>query len=546
MASRFQLDIDFKQFLGSRMSLRGVGLFVGKKYVDLVELQRTFSGPKTARFISIPIAPEDSRLSSFQGPLAGEESEVRHEQVVSAIRRALRESGIRTHWVVSNLPEEEVIVRYFQMPKLSKKDWDQAVRFEARKYIPFTLEDLVSDFFVVEEKEEKNKMNVVFVAAKRQVVERHIALLTKASLRISHLEILPFSFMRLLRQLNQMPKEKTVGIADVDGVSCTITLIKRGLPYLVRHVLLEGMPEQAEGMEVPTAALSEPRPASFDPLLEKLLDEVRLTLRYYRNQFPTEEIERFLLFGDGIKTDVEESFSKELKLPVHIESLSRFVQSEGFIPTRLARTIGMALRGMSSPGSEIDLLPQQIETVGQNWLFKICALETVGVCLCLAALSFVMGAQITSQEKALERTKEGRMQSKYSHLSLDDLKLREADLQAKLNRYRNLFDNRILWTRKLSSLGVVLPPGAWVTGIDLSNPTEGERTMTLKGLAYASDKQEELEIPSRFLAALKQHPEMFDGFQEANLTSIKREEWDEIPVTGFEIVLSGEPVKKKK
>ena len=530
----------------SRISLRGVGLFVGKKYVDVVELQRTFSGPKVNHFVSVPIAPEGSSLSSFQGPLAGEESEVRHEQVVSAIRRALRESGVRTRWVVSNLPEEEAIVRYFQMPKLPKKEWEQAVRFEARKYIPFTLEDLVSDFFVVEEKEEKGKMNVVFVAAKHQVVERHIALLTKASLRISHLEILPFSFMRLLRQMNQMPKEKTVGIADVDGNFCTITLMKRGLPYLVRHVSLEMMSEQSEGMEVPPASATESGPLQLDPLQEKLLDEVRMTLRYYRNQFPTEEIERLLFFGDGIKGGVEESFSKELKFPVHIESLSRFVQTEGAIPSRLARTIGMALRGMSPIESEIDLLPQRVEATGQNRLFKIGILETVGALICLAALSFVMGTQVSSQQKILEKSKEERVQSRYSNLSLDDLKAKQTDLQSKLNRYRSLFDDRILWTKKLSSLGAILPPGAWITGIELSGTPEGGHMMMLRGLAYASNKQEELEIPSRFLSALKQHPDMFEGFQQASLISIRREIWDKIPVTGFEIALSGEASKRKK
>ncbi len=533
---------DFFRNLVEQMNVRGLGVFVGKKYVDVVELRRTLAGPIVARFVSIPIATEGSQLSTFRGALAGEESEVRHDQIVTAIRRALRESGIRSRWVVSNLPEEEVIVRYFQMSALPKKEWDQAIRFEARKYIPFTLEDLVSDFFISEEKAEKGKMNVVFVAAKRQVVERHIALLTKASLQISHLEILPFSFMRLLQQLGQMPKEKTVGIADVDGASCTITLLKNRLPYLVRHVSLETTTEQMQGEDPPLP--SESASSELDPLLEKLLDEVRLTLRYYRNQFPTEEIERLLLFGDHMKVGIEENFSKELKLPVHIETLSAFVQTEGVVPSRLARTIGMALRGMTPSGSKIDLLPRHIEGPRQNRLFKVCALEAVGAAICLAALSFVMGTQVTMQQRALEKTKENRVQSRYSQLSKEDLKVKQGEFQSKFGRYRKLLDNRLPWTKKLSVMGSILPSGAWITEIDLFDSVDGGRRMGLEGLAYASDKQEELEIPSQFLAALKQNPEMFEGFQEANLVSIRREVWEGIPVTGFEIVLTGQSKRR--
>ena len=546
MAFKPSLEVDFSEFsrnVVEQINLRGVGLFIGKKQVDVVELRRTFSGPKLAHFISIPISPENSKLSTFRGALTGEESEVRHEQIVTAIRRALQEGGIRTRWVVSHLPEEEVIVRYFQMPKLPKQERPQAIRFEARKYIPFILEDLVSDFFVSEDKQEKGKMNVVFVAAKRQVVERHIALLSKASLQISHLEVLPFSFMHLLRQLNQMPKEKTLGIADVDDSSCTITLLKKGLPYLVRHVSLEASPEQPEGMgaapfpsEVPSRTL--------DPLLEKLLDEVRLTLRYYRNQFPTEEVERLLFFGDGIQPGIEDEFSKELKLPVQIEPLSRFASPGELIPSRLARTIGMALRGMSPAGSAVDLLPRHVETPRQNKVFKVCALEGIGALICLAALFFVMGNQVSAQKRLLELAKAGRVQSKYNELSAEDLRAKEEELKNKLGFYRNLIDGRLYWTKKLSFLGSTLPQGAWLTSISISDSLDAGRMVVLKGLTYASDKQEELKLPSQFLLALKQHQEIFEGFQEANLISIKREMWDEIPVTGFEIVLIGEPKKK--
>lgn len=296
------------------------------------------------------------------------------------------------------------------------------------------------------------------MAAKRQAVERHVALLSKASLHISHLEILPFSFMRLLQRLNQMPKEKTVGVVDVDGSFCTITLIKKGLPYLVRHVSLEAAPGAPEGMEE-TPPPSETPSSPQDPLLEKLLDEVRLTLRYYRNQFPSEEVERLLFFGDRIKPGNEETFSKELKLPIHFETLSSFTEGGGLIPSRLARTIGLSLRGMLPFRSEIDLLPRQLEASKTNKLLKTCALEVAGALVCLLALSVVMGRWAASQQRLLDIARESRVGSPYNQLSLQDLKAKQETVRSHVNLYRNLFEKRLLLTKKLSFLGAILPQG---------------------------------------------------------------------------------------
>lgn len=219
--------------LARKIKFRGVGVFIGKEFVDFVELRRTLSGPRLVNFVSVPIAAPPVAGTTAEGEGASgspppEESALSsHEQILSAIRKAIRESGLRNRKVVSTLSEEEAIVRYFQMPRLPRKEWNQAVRFEARKYIPFTLDELVSDFSVVEDKKDKGKMNVVFVAAKKDVVARHLALFTKANLKVDHLETLSVSFMRLLYTLDPATKkEKCVCIVDIDGVAGSIILIK--------------------------------------------------------------------------------------------------------------------------------------------------------------------------------------------------------------------------------------------------------------------------------------------------------------------------------
>lgn len=542
MKIKIPLEFDLQGLLKRltrKFAFRGVGLFIGKEFVDLVELRRTFSGPRLVNFVSVPIARTPAPPSQ-EAPSPGAQAGAvfpTHEQLLSAIRRALRDSGIRGRKVISTLSEEEVIVRYFQMPRLPRKDWDQAVRFEARKYIPFTLEELISDFSVFEDKKEKGKMNVVFVAAKKEVVAHHLALFTKASLRIAHLEALPISFTRLLYTLEPSTrKEKCICVVDIDGPTGSIILLKEGFPYLVRRLSLK---PQAEEEAAPT----------LPPLVEKLLDEVRLTSRYYRNQFPGESINRVLIFGDGVKPEIPEILSRELSLPVTLEDLSRIAGKRGIVPLRLARTVGLGLRNLTEGGIEIDLLPPQqaLGSSKQTKLLRTLLLEGVGTIMVLTTLVFILSHRVTLQKKVVASQKEKQKLAGIT-VSKAELSERKTILSQRASFYQNLYDGRLFWTKKLNELGHILPKGAWITKLELEDYSDEELgggeiyRLTLKGMVYASDKAEELRLPSQFLVALQQNPEFFEGFSAARLVSVKREMVEEVPVTSFEILLTG--VKK--
>jgi|GEM_PF-1291653 len=545
------LEVDIREFIkkqAGKIKLRVVGLFIGKEFVDLIEMRRTFNGPRVVNFVSVPIGVRavtsevPQELSSITP--SGEGGPSAHEQILLAIRKAVRESGLHVRKVVSTLSEEEVIVRYFQMPQLPKKEWNQAIRFEARKYIPFTLDELVSDFSVVADKKEKGKVDVVFVAAKKEVIARHLALLTKAGLQVSHLEALPFSFLRLLDALDPtVKKEKCVCVVDIDGISGNIILIKEGLPYLVRRISLEISSEEDAFRREQS---SQEGPSHLPPFVEKLLDEVRLTLRYYQNQFPGESVSRILLFGDNL-TEVSALLSKELSLPVHMEDLSQFVGGKEMIPLRLARTIGLGLRGLTKGDTGIELLPRKESVPSQQArLVKISLLEIVGAVAVLLGLFFILSYSIDIQKRTLE--KENSKQKIVTSLSKTTLEEKKKTLSQKANLYRNLFEKRIFWTKKLSQLGNILPKGAWVTRLKIEDHSDGESSgesrgvtygLNLTGSVYAPDKAEELRIPSQFLAAIQQNADFFEGFTEAKLVSVKRDSVEGVGVTSFEIMLTG-------
>ncbi|MFH1858064.1 MAG: pilus assembly protein PilM [Candidatus Omnitrophota bacterium] len=531
------------------LKLRNVSLFVGKEYVDIVDLRYTVRGPRLANFVSVPIR---SRSPSVEGALENppgypveppEEGSISsHEQTLTAIRRAWRESGLRSCNVISTLSEEEVILRYFQIPFIPRKDWERAVRFEARRYIPFTLDELVSDFSVIENRREKEKMEIVFVAAKKEIVARHLMMFSKAELEVKHLEALPFGFVRLLYTLNpQLKHEKCIGVVDIDGPYGSIILIKEGFPYLVRRAALGDM--SGEGTDAVGEGTAEgfPRPS---PFVVKILDELRLTARYYQNQFPGESISRVYVFGDGIKKETLEFLSRELNVPVIMENLSSIAGSG--VPLRLAKTIGLGLWGFPGFDTGIELLPKKELVISrQTRLFKLAFLEGLGAAVALFCLFFIMSHYMALQKKTLESERDRK--PVITALSQEELLEKKKDLTQKLHLYRNLFDRKLYWTKKLSDLGRLLPKGAWVTEISVDDQSDEESVsgeapryfLTIKGLAYASESAEALKIPSQFLVSLQEDKDFFEGFQEAKLVSVRRTEEQQVEVVFFEIRVIG-------
>ncbi len=62
-----------------------------------------------------------------------------------AILDVLNSNGFRTRRVVTAVSGKSVIVRYLTMVQMSPDDLQNAIRFEADKYIPFDVDEVVLD-----------------------------------------------------------------------------------------------------------------------------------------------------------------------------------------------------------------------------------------------------------------------------------------------------------------------------------------------------------------------------------------------------------------
>ncbi len=106
-----------------------------------------------------------------------------------AIRAIVVEAGIKTRQVVFSLPDFATFFTSFELPPMPKKELASAIGFEARKYIPLPLSELVLDWQLMSEGDAPKASNKVLVMAiPNTIVEQYKKIADQAGLELRAIE----------------------------------------------------------------------------------------------------------------------------------------------------------------------------------------------------------------------------------------------------------------------------------------------------------------------------------------------------------------------
>lgn len=496
------------------------GIYVGAKNVYVAQLKRTLLGPQLVKFGQVEIQAQ-----------ADLDESAKRQAIVQALRRAVQENNISAKKVVTALPGKDVLIRYFQMPKIPKSEWETAIKFEAKKYIPFKIEELMWDFHVVLPKGKDMKMDVTFVAVKREIAQGYLSLLEQAGLKLSALEPAPFSLLRLLSLSNQLAKDKPTAIIDVAYGMADINIVKNRICYLTRDVSL---------------------PLEEEVVFDNLLNEIRMSLDYYEKLFPAEVIGKILISGEVELKDWDRKLAEDLKVPVEKADLAKAIKIQKALPpSSMAVAIGLGLRGLTGAGTKVNLY-QVREVKPEVMLAKEALKITPQIrqaivraltlsCVGLVIVYLVMQQRLAKENKELDfvlslRPKIDLPVSTFSYEKLEELK---KELEGKLSVFSLIIDNRVFWTDKFNELPKIIPPGMWLTDLSirdgLSKQNKTDRSFVIKGTAYHEDPVQEIGIVTKFVSNLKESSIFSQGLAQIKLDAMTSAELRKMPVKNFTI-----------
>ena len=351
---------------------KSVGLDIGSFSVKAIELARGKNGYELVGFgcqdVGMPRpAPGSADKKDGKPTRPADKKGQDREAVVAAVRELWEKENISTTAVRTSLSGDSVIVRYIQLPRMSKQELASAINFEAEKHIPFKREEVAIDFQILEEvdQKDKSKMKILLIAAKKEAVARRIALIKECKLQLEAIDVDSFALLNSFQAFLSEAHASVIALVNIGDRITNINMVKAGQPFFTRDISIGGsdvnramrvglgLPlEKIEGLK---HNLGERRDEVFEvisPVLENLAGQLHLSFDFAESQAGSQVDKVYLSGGGALLEGIETFLEKALGLKVEVwdplKSLSVKPEMENedlrSLSPRLAVSIGLAMR----------------------------------------------------------------------------------------------------------------------------------------------------------------------------------------------------------
>ncbi len=181
----------------------------------------------------------------------------------NAIKDALSSKGFKGRQVVTCLPANLMAVQHLRMAKMSPEELQKALPFEAQGKLPFDANRAVLKHTIAGEvyQNQETKQEVILLAASRENVERHLAIMSKAKLDVVGIHVEPHALIECFGHLFRRKGDDEICTMFVDiGAGCTHVVIAHGKHMVfAKHVQIGGEVFNRKVAEVTSTPLSEAR-----------------------------------------------------------------------------------------------------------------------------------------------------------------------------------------------------------------------------------------------------------------------------------------------
>ena len=229
-----------------------------------------------------------------------------HESPEEALLRLIKSGGFKSKKCISAVSGRSVIVRYVPMQVAPDSQLKELALYEADKYIPFDISEVVLDCQRLEDTEDpkvrkEGTMKVMLVAVKSSYVNDHAALMSRSGLNPMIIDYDSFAlgnaFERWAKANNQFSDTKNIALLDVGGSKSNINITRGDVSFFTREIYMGGRnitesiakrfgedASDIEKMKLDPKEAEDSMRSAFSPVLEEICGEVRMSFDYYENQ----------------------------------------------------------------------------------------------------------------------------------------------------------------------------------------------------------------------------------------------------------------------
>ena len=358
-----------------------LGVDIGTASIKVVELA---PGPnRTPRLMTYGRA-------EYTGDAAKVDAERDIQRIVTTLKAICTQAHTTSRRVSAALPTFAVFSSVITLPTMSEKELAAAIRWEARKFVPLPLEEMILDWKfladtppaalsaarpgdtagatnIVGKEEEvaaKKNIRVLLTAAPQNLVKKYLTIFKGAELELLSLETEAFALERSLVG----GAREIVMIVDLGAVTTDICVIENGIPILNRSIDVGGLTmtkaiagslnvdvKRAEQFKrdigLNTRGAAAGIPSTIENTISPVVNEIKYNFSLYQSQ-SAQPIEKIILTGGSSFLPMLPEYLENLfQIKVYIgDPWARISYPEELKPVldevgpQFASAIGLAMR----------------------------------------------------------------------------------------------------------------------------------------------------------------------------------------------------------
>lgn len=285
---------------------------------------------------------------------------------------------VKGNRAIAGLPISAVFNSIISIPSATPKELKMAVELQARKLLPYPLEEAVLDYKVLNKgkaegsplgKEDVAKsLRILLTAAPKNLIDKYVEIFKAAKLELLYLETEAFGLIRSLIGKDSA----TIAILDIGATKTNILIVEKGAPIVTRSINLGGLVITKTLSEIMKVGIKEAEslkrdarhaenggsgaapvlPKSIESLLVPVVNEIRYSFNLHLSENGGGRVEKIILTGGAaLYPYLPEFFSRALNIKVFLGNpWSRVLFPDDLkfdlddLGPRFAVAVGMAMR----------------------------------------------------------------------------------------------------------------------------------------------------------------------------------------------------------
>jgi len=281
-------------------------------------------GTQSIKAVKLKISGNSVELVAFDV----EESQLDPIEVLKKIKHAQNADLVNISFCGSS-----TVIRYVNFLRMSKSELRQALKFEAQKHIPFSLEEVNLDAEILKDNLPDDKMLVLIAALKKEFIRERLKSLEGAGLRPNIVDI---DSLALINAFNfnypkvEILESKSICLLNIGATISNVNIIDNAAPRLSRDIHFGGANFTKKLMDIfsidfkaaeelklkPDLERANKVKATIENVLTNLAVEIRTSFDYYESQNNSSVVKIFLSGGGSKITGFKEMLVSSLGIEV--------------------------------------------------------------------------------------------------------------------------------------------------------------------------------------------------------------------------------------